>query len=100
MNDWTPTNSGPIKTVILDGLRLYASEGIPTGGFLRAVLENDLRTACERADTDNARTLYNIVSYIVNELPASCHGTPSKVKSWIDYHAQRRETKDLFEKSG
>lgn len=94
--EWTQTPFGPLKTSVIDGLRRYAEEGIPTGSFLRAVLENDLHTACEKADIDNASTLHRIVVYIHNELPAACWGGPKKVADWIAYKENQRNTKNLF----
>jgi hypothetical protein len=66
------------------GLDRYANERIPTGGFLRAVLENDLRGACERADDENAHDLYEIVRYCYNRIPAVCWGSPESVKKWLE----------------
>lgn len=41
----------------LDGLKRYVEHHTPTGGFLRAVLENDLREACARADDENVKVI-------------------------------------------
>jgi hypothetical protein len=72
-----------IKQSTMDSLRRYAQHHIPTGGFLQAVLENNLMQACGRADEENAIALFQICSYIYNELPAPSHGSPAKVAAWL-----------------
>lgn len=77
---------------------LYASDGVPTGGFLRAVLEHrDVWDVMNRADAENARDLREILIYIHNEMPGNCHGSPDIVFAWIDYHRERRERQRLDE---
>ena len=65
------------------GMRRYIEDHIETGGFLRAVLSNDLRLALVFADSDNLRDLYAIVSWVYNEAPGNCWGSPAKVAAWI-----------------
>jgi hypothetical protein len=36
-----------------------------------------------RADIENKATLFEICSYVYNELPSSCHGSPEIVKEWL-----------------
>lgn len=62
----------------------YANEHCPTGGFLQAVLENNLMEAMGRADDFNRVALFDICSYIYNHLPVACHGSPEKVKRWLN----------------
>lgn len=61
----------------------YVEDRRPTGGFLRAVLENDLVKAVGRADTGALWNLKSIVNYIYNEIPGDCWGDKSKVKKWL-----------------
>ena len=72
-----------MKKRIKDGLDRYAKQHIPTGQFLRAVLENDLMEAVGRADSDSTQDLFEICSYICNKMPHSCHGSPEIVAKWI-----------------
>lgn len=58
-----------IKPETLASLKRYAEQRIPTGGFLQAVLENDLMQAFHRADEENCEALFHICAYIYNELP-------------------------------
>lgn len=61
----------------------YVQERIPTGGFLRACLENDLLRASCAADDINAGILRDIMRHIANELPGECWGSREKVKEWL-----------------
>lgn len=64
----------------------WATQGIPPGSFLQAVLRNDLRAACERADEINRVRLYDIVAWLYNSAPAECWGSPDKVEAWLSRH--------------
>jgi hypothetical protein len=66
-----------------DSFKRYIELRIPTGSFLRAVLENDLKEACGRADIYNQRILFEIVYWLYNEAPPDCWGSPEKVKAWL-----------------
>ena len=67
-----------------EALRHYVNERIPTGGFLRAVLENDLRTAVALADPLNLAALRNIVAYAYEEIPSIAWGSPLAVAEWLE----------------
>lgn len=72
----------PPRTI--DALDRYVEHRIPTGGFLQAVLENDLFAAMGKADVYNRQSLFDIVEYIYNELPRACWGSPDAVKAWLE----------------
>lgn len=61
----------------------YYQHGIPTGSFLEAVLENNLKEAIGRADSDAIENLKDIVIYLYNDIPSICWGSPEKVKNWF-----------------
>ncbi len=65
-----------------DGTKLYIEQGIPPGGFLTAVIENDLVEACGRADHINKRKLTDIVSWFYNVAPSNCWGSPRNFQLW------------------
>ena len=67
----------------LDGIKRYVEDRIPPGGFLTAVLENNLKESFSWADKENREVLYEIVRYCYNELPYGCWGSPEKVKKWL-----------------
>jgi hypothetical protein len=66
----------------------YLLHGIEPGDFLVAVLANDLREACGRADDDNRKSLYNHVFFLHNYAPMGCWGSPEHVSEWIAQHRQ------------
>ena len=66
-----------------NGIRAYADKHIPPGGFIRAVLENDLMGSFHRADVENKAHMTQIVAYVYNEIPANIWGSVSIVKDWI-----------------
>ncbi len=68
---------------IVAGIRRYVDERIPPGGFVTAVLENDLKEAFARADRGNIAAMFEIVTYCYNEIPASCWGSPEAVEAWL-----------------
>jgi hypothetical protein len=72
-----------IRTDIVESLIEYGAHGRATGGFLEAVLSNDLKKACARADDENRWALWLIVYWICNEMPAEAWGSGEKVKRWI-----------------
>lgn len=71
-------------------LDTYAERGIYPGGFLFAVLANDLMMAVGRASDDSLKELPVILSYIYCKLPLSCHGTPQKVDNWIAERSKQK----------
>jgi hypothetical protein len=72
----------------IDSIRRYVDHGIPTGGFLRAVLANDLMQAVGRADESSLANLAEIARYIYNDIPANAHGSYEKVD---EYSAAKRD---------
>jgi hypothetical protein len=66
-----------------EGLLEYFTARRPTGGFLQAVLENDLRQACVRADDVNRVALATIVLFLHSYCPAPAWGSPAAVAAWL-----------------
>ena len=62
----------------------YVKDKIPTGGFLEAVLSNDLVGAVGRADSENIQRIPEIVKYIYNNLPSNCWGDTETVTKWLN----------------
>jgi len=65
------------------GLIEYFAARRPTGSFLRACLENDLRAAAVRADPENRFCLAEIVIFLYNFCPAPAWGSPAAVEAWL-----------------
>lgn len=74
-----------------DGLILWLTEGIPPGSFMTAILTNDLREACNRADDTNRYRLYDFVFFLYNYAPVGSWGSWENVQDWIKGHQARRE---------
>jgi len=78
-----PMDPSLIPMSTLESLRRYKNNHIETGGFLRAVLSNDLREAIGRADHRNLPALPVIVAWLYNEMPMGAWGSPSNVTEWL-----------------
>lgn len=72
-----------MKESTKSGLDRYSKYRIPTGGFLRCVLQNDLIAAVLKADEDNLRDLHEIVIYILDNLHIRSYGSVKDVNEWI-----------------
>jgi hypothetical protein len=66
-----------------EGLVEYVAARRPVGGFLNAVLSNDLRGAIVRADPVTGRGLRQVVLFLNNYVPAPCWGSSSAVSAWL-----------------
>lgn len=75
---------------MVEALQRYAFQGVETGGFLRAVLENGLKGAADRADAENMPLLGDYVGYCWNNIPARSWGSPEAVKNWLAERAAER----------
>ena len=74
----------PVKQDTIDSIMNYVEKGWEPGGFVRAVLENDLMGAMGKADSYNRATLFQITSYIYNDIPSSSHGSREIVEAWLN----------------
>ncbi len=74
----------------IESLDAYVTYGRPTGGFLQAVLCNDLMGAVGAADETSLANLLGICRYVYNDMPANCHGSSQAVAAWLSAHAKRR----------
>jgi len=66
-----------------EGLIEYFAARRPTGGFLTAVLENDFKQACVRADVINRYYLRELALFLFNFCPAPAWGSPDAVSAWL-----------------
>jgi len=67
-------------------LARYIFDGLPPGGFLTAVLSNNLMEAFGQADNINSAHMKEITSFIYNEIPAACWGSLKKMEEWMYTH--------------
>lgn len=84
-----------MKQSTLDALNRYVEHGIRPRHFLSAVLTNDLFEAVGHADAENLRDIYEIVSYLYNDTPANCWGSPTIVCAWMECATLAREKREL-----
>jgi hypothetical protein len=75
---------GMIPEHMRDGVALWLIHGIRPGSFLTAVLCNDLKTACLKADDINRDCLRDWVQFFYNYTPHNCWGSPDRVIAWAD----------------
>lgn len=61
----------------------YVESGRPTGHFIQAVLENNLKEAIGRGDNEAIDNLPHIVAYLYNKVPSICWGSKEIVDGWF-----------------
>ena len=76
-------NLDMIPSHIRGAVERYVEEGIEPGGFLSAVIKNDLVNAIGRADSINKEHLEDIVRWFYNYAPADCWGSEENMREWI-----------------
>lgn len=84
---------------IYDALVDYTINHHEHGGFVMALLRNDLVDAINRADESSYRNLREIVQFMNMYMPASCWGSNEKVRAWIDEPKLKAVMKRLKGKS-
>ena len=73
----------PIPHHMWNGLVGYLVHHRPTGGFLRAVLSNDLYGALSKADTNNARVLWHYPIWLGTYAPSESFGSAEAYEAWM-----------------
>ena len=77
------------------GLEHYIQYGIPGGGFLSAIFENNLVRAAGAADVWNMPALPAYANYLYNHMPSDAWGSADKVAHWVQKGGLRgRDPKD------
>lgn len=74
---------GRIPSHLMGAIDRYINLGISPGGFLSAVIQNDLFGAFNRADNLSKEHIEDIVTYIYNYLPHSCWGSRQAQLDWM-----------------
>ena len=77
-------------TSALQSIGLYVTDGVPLGGQLMAVVQNDLRNAMGMADIARRHVLFAIVGYLYNDVPSVCWGSREKHDAWMGLDASER----------
>lgn len=71
-----------IPAYMYDGIARYVFDGLPPGGFLTSVFENDLYLSVARADDTNRKYLIEYVRWLYNEAPHEIYGERGVVKQY------------------
>lgn len=66
-----------------DGVERYVMRGIPSGSFLTELFANRLVQAFGRADDENTAAMQEWASWLYNDAPGDCWGSPMAVSEWI-----------------
>ena len=69
----------------MPSIKRYIEEGVEPGGFLKAVINNDLGYACSQADDINLWLIPVYATWLYNEAPSSSHGYNNAVRDWRDH---------------
>lgn len=85
---YTPVGQPPDWSLVpehtAESLRLFIEEGAHPGGFLEAVLSNDLAKSVRLAVDENRPKLADIVTFLLRHVPSEAWGSPDKFQAWID----------------
>lgn len=71
-----------------ESLERYVNHRIQPGGFLTAVLSNDLFGAVTRADRESKLALSEICQFIYNEVPGDAWGSHDAVRNYLKGHSE------------
>jgi hypothetical protein len=72
-----------IPEITMHSLEAYIQYGQPAGGFLEAVLSNDLKNAVGNGDDENKEALVTLVYYLYNKVRSDCWGSKEKYENWL-----------------
>lgn len=64
------------------GVEMYLDYGVAQGGFLQAVLRNDLVGAFGTADSINQAAMLDWATFLYNDMPVDAWGSKEKVEAW------------------
>lgn len=81
----------PITMECQEVIFRYLVYGWEPGGFLTAVLANDLYRAATVADIANVDHLAYVAKFVVYALPQACYGNYDQIKNWLQLTDQARE---------
>jgi hypothetical protein len=66
-----------------ESLYNYFVYGLEPGGFMTAVLSNDLYGASARADFENTKIMAQYAQWLVNRAPYGSYGSAEMVRGWL-----------------
>jgi len=83
----------------LETLDDYVAHGLATGSFVKAVLSNDLFGAFAQGDKSNLAAIHEIIAFVYNEMPSTCHGSPKHYSAWLERKLAEREASEVSDES-
>ena len=69
---------------MVPAIKRYVENRIEPGGFLTALLSNDLSRTFARADETNGSLIREWVVWVWNDMPPNMVGHEQKVRAWLD----------------
>lgn len=81
---WFAGEYAVIPPHIQDALMGYVLERRPVGGFLQAVITNNLRDTYGRADGENRPLIPLYVQWFCNVPPECCWGSINNMQAWLE----------------
>ena len=73
-----------IPDYMIESVMGWVMDGRVPGGFLEAVLKNDLMGAAAAADATNGPKLKDWVIFLHNFTPGGCHGMEQNYREWFE----------------
>lgn len=67
-----------------EGVRGYIEKGIPTGTFLKLIIQNDYAHAAEAADHINLNALLDYIKFFLYAAPRACWGSEERYLEWLE----------------
>ena len=83
-----PVDYSTLPEHMREGARLYLEHGIEPGGFLTAVLCNDLVGAYARADHINRERMEHWAAWLYHNCPSPAWGSRAKVEAYMTSFAE------------
>lgn len=74
-----------IPSYMMESLLSYIEDRHHVGGFLEAVICNNLKGAVDYADDINLKNLPAYVGYLYNEAPSHCWGSKAIMEEWLSW---------------
>jgi hypothetical protein len=67
-----------------ESIERYLNSRIIPGGYISALLRNDLVSAIMYADSDSTNSIPDHVLWLYNNIPAEAWGSKEKVDKWVN----------------
>ena len=74
-----------------DQLVDYIVNHTAVGGFLQALISNDLRETFGKADIINQKLVYDYLYFMYNYAPSACWGRPEAYGAWVAEEKQEAD---------